>query len=189
MKTLCARIRVHAPRSAGPSYPADSAAIMPAGAEVSTFLRCYHYREGDCSAPHFDKSYTEHADHQLSAFSGYSVLLYLNDGFEGGGTTFFHPDPTIRITRSGLTPVREDLHKLRAVASVEPRRGDVLIFPHGNFNGCHPNPLHEGSVVTTGEKLLIRTDLVFRAPDKKCKLKNKAMGNAPSRPRKGTQSN
>ena len=75
MATLCARIRAHAPRNAGPSYPADSAAIMPAGAEVSTFLRCYHYREGDRSAPHYDKSFTEHFDHQLSAFSGYSVYV------------------------------------------------------------------------------------------------------------------
>ena len=45
-----------------------------------------------------------------------------------------------------------------------PRRGDILVFPHGKFPGCHPDPLHEGSRITRGEKLLIRTDLVFAAP-------------------------
>ena len=54
--------------------------------------------------------------------------------------------------------------KLQVVARVEPRRGDILVFPHGKFPGCHPDPLHEGSRITRGEKLLIRTDVVFAAP-------------------------
>jgi hypothetical protein len=100
----------------------------------------------------------------LETFSAYSVLLYVNDGFEGGATTFFKHNPDVRITRRGLTPVPEDLDKLEPIAKVIPRCGDVLIFPHGNFNGCHPNPLHEGSIVVSGEKCLIRTDLLYRAP-------------------------
>ena len=62
----------------------------------------------------------------------------------------------------------EDMGKLVPHATVVPHCGDVLIFPHGNMNGCHPNPLHEGSTVLSGEKCLIRTDLVYKAaPTKK----------------------
>ena len=112
---------------------------------------------------------------QLDTFSAYSILLYVNDQFNGGGTTFFKHDPTIRITRRGLTPVPEDVSKLESIVTVVPTLGDVLIFPHGKFPGCHPNPLHEGSIVKDGEKCLIRTDLIYKAPPgrKKKRKKNK----------------
>ena len=256
---LCARMRPFLPRQAGPD---NAGPIMSDGRQVSPFLRCYHYKEGDTSTPHYDKSFTEHyrgprgptglevgprtpgtvaggprgcgldggpevEDEgagggggggsgvrvcvdvpaapalvevaasassngggldavgsglratqekqskggqskyrvgQIQRFSAYSVLLYLNDDFDGGETTFFQHDPAIRISRRGLAPHAEDLDKLRVAARVEPRRGDVLVFPHGKFSGCHPDPLHEGSLIRRGEKLLIRTDLVFAAP-------------------------
>ena len=65
----------------------------------------------------------------------------------------------------------EDMGKLVPHATVVPHCGDVLIFPHGNMNGCHPNPLHEGSTVLSGEKCLIRTDLVYKAAPTKKKQK------------------
>ncbi len=49
------------------------------------------------------------------------------------------------------------------VARVVPRAGDVLVFPHGRANGCHPDPLHEGAEVTRGTKTIIRTDVMFRS--------------------------
>ena len=98
---------------------------------------------------------------QLLTFSAYSVLLYLNDDFEGGETTFFRHDPGIRVSRRGLAPHPEDVSKLEPISRVRPRRGDILVFPHGKFRGCHPDPLHEGSLIRCGEKVIIRTDLVF----------------------------
>ena len=35
--------------SIGPGFDAG------VGEEVSTFLRCYHYKTGDASAPHYDR--------------------------------------------------------------------------------------------------------------------------------------
>lgn len=98
---------------------------------------------------------------QLLTFSAYSVLLYLNDDFEGGETTFFRHNPAIRVSRRGLAPHPDDVDKLEPISRVEPRRGDILVFPHGKFKGCYPDPLHEGSLIRRGEKVIIRTDLVF----------------------------
>jgi hypothetical protein len=86
--------------------------------------------------------------------AAFSLLLYLNDGFEGGATTFFADDP-----ERGATPLCERDRLLPC--------GAVLVFPHGAHPGCHPGLLHEGSLVLTGEKLLIRTDILYTpAPPK-----------------------
>eukprot|EP01048_Picozoa_sp_COSAG05_P021982 COSAG05_NODE_4229_length_1612_cov_7.904164_1_plen_248_part_00 len=127
---LAARLRPWLPPLVGP--PGGCAATLaPPGSEVSGFFRCYHYKEGDVSNPHFDRSFREHdntmqvaaeevghsteegaaAPQQqrnrragrgpLIAFSAYSVLLYLNDDFEGGCTTFFSADDAAKFGRKG----------------------------------------------------------------------------------------
>ncbi|CAE8629706.1 unnamed protein product [Polarella glacialis] len=162
--TLAQRIRPVLPTAAGPKNLAE---LEAQGKEISTFLRCYLYSPGDSSKPHFDRPWSEHTpDGALAVFSAYSVLVYLSDSFEGGHTTFFQQDDAVRISCSGLTPIC-DRDALVAVAQVAPRSGDILFFPHGSRSGCFPNPLHEGSTVVGGEKLLIRTDLLFRMPQKR----------------------
>lgn len=73
----------------------------------------------------------------------FTFLLYLNDEFEGGETTFFVPSP-----REGT------LNAYR----VRPVIGGVAIFPHGETKGAL---LHEGSSVTKGAKYIIRTDIEY----------------------------
>ncbi|KAG0160791.1 hypothetical protein PDIDSM_8321 [Penicillium digitatum] len=75
--------------------------------------------------------------------SMYTFLLYLNDDFEGGETTFFMPAPR-EGTLNGY-PVR-------------PVMGAVAIFPHGESNGAL---LHEGTGVRKGAKYIIRTDVEY----------------------------
>ncbi len=165
---ICDRLRPFCPETAGPQ---NSARLTATSTYISPFLRCYYYKPGDFSAPHFDKSFTEHIvdpdtkkKGRLRQFSSYSVLIYLTSDFLGGETTFFHKEG-VRISKSGLTPVRESEgggeRSLDVNYRVQGKAGDVLLFPHGNHSGCHPNPLHEGSILQRGEKLLIRTDLVF----------------------------
>ena len=86
---------------------------------------------------------------RLQSFSAYSILFYLNDDFTGGETTFFAEDARLQTSKSGLTPATDEA-QLRIAAAFAPQEGDVLLFPHGNHPGCHPNPLHEGSRVTSG---------------------------------------
>src|SRR5450432_1726733 len=73
----------------------------------------------------------------------FTFLIYLNDDFEGGETTFFLPS-----WREGV---------LNAYP-VRPVMGSVLMFPHGNANGAL---LHEGTGVRKGKKYVIRTDVEY----------------------------
>lgn len=75
--------------------------------------------------------------------SMYTFLLYLNDEFEGGETTFFMP-----AAREGTL----NGYPLRPVM------GSVAIFPHGESNGAL---LHEGTGVRNGAKYIIRTDVEY----------------------------
>lgn len=73
----------------------------------------------------------------------FTFLLYLNDEFEGGETTFFIPGQREGILNA--YPVR-------------PVMGGVAVFPHGETNGAL---LHEGTSVKKGAKYIIRTDIEY----------------------------
>ena len=45
------------------------------------------------------------------------------------------------------------------------------MFPHGKHPGWHPDPLHEGSLVRTGYKTIIRSDVVYTAQKTKRELR------------------
>jgi len=64
--------------------------------------------------------------------SCYSFLVYLNSGFGGGATTF--------ITKPAVV--------------IQPEIGMALLFQHPI--------IHEGSVVTSGVKYVVRSDLMYR---------------------------
>lgn len=73
----------------------------------------------------------------------YTFLIYLNDDFEGGETTYFLPS------------VKEGV--LNAYP-VKPVMGAVAVFPHGDAKNA---PLHEGTGVRKGAKYVIRTDVEY----------------------------
>jgi hypothetical protein len=97
-------------------------------AGINERFRCYRYKAGMRFAPHKDGAFYRD-DYEQSC---YSFLVYLNEGFEGGNTTFA-TDPEI---------------------SIKPRTGMGLLFQHPI--------IHEGSVVTAGVKYVARTDLMYR---------------------------
>lgn len=72
-----------------------------------------------------------------------TFLIYLNDDFDGGNTTFFIPS-------------KEQEGVLNAFP-VKPSRGCVLVFPHGTCEA----PLHEGSPVLKGCKYVVRTEVEY----------------------------
>lgn len=65
-----------------------------------------------------------------------TVQLYLNEGFEGGATTFIHHDD-----------------EKKNVPCI-PRTGMVLVFQHDIY--------HEGSALIKGRKYTIRTDVMYK---------------------------
>ena len=95
-------------------------------------FRCYRYRPGMRFAPHSDGAFYRDSNE----WSQYTYLVYLNDQFEGGQTTFL-TEPEIAI---------------------QPETGLGLLFQHPI--------IHEGSLVTSGVKYVARTDLMYRLQQK-----------------------
>lgn len=91
-------------------------------------FRCYRYKPGMRFAPHSDGSFVRNENEM----SFYTFLVYLNEGFEGGETTFFTQPEVV----------------------VKPVAGDGVLFQHPL--------VHEGSLVTSGTKYVARTDIMYR---------------------------
>jgi len=105
-------------------------------------FRCYKYEGGNVYRPHVDGAwpgsgvvdgkyqYDMHGDR----WSKLTFIIYFNEDFEGGATTFFTPS--------------KQFGSLDTIG-VRPRMGSVLCFPHGDTAG---SLVHEGSAVTSGMK-------------------------------------
>ncbi len=109
-----------------PRAPHEIHGMVLAG--VNERFRCYRYQPGMRFAPHRDGSF-HRSDIEQSC---YSLIIYLNEGFEGGNTTFA-TSPEI---------------------SIRPQVGLGLLFQH--------SLIHEGSVVVSGTKYAARSDLMYR---------------------------
>ena len=101
------------------------------------------------------------SDHNAEeVVSRLTVLMYLNDDFVGGETSFFRP-----ASSSSSSKPRED--QLALIAAVKPVAGSCLVFPQGVGEGGVDYarehwPLHEGSAVISGSpKYVIRSDVLF----------------------------
>lgn len=92
-------------------------------------LRFYRYRPGQRFAPHMDHWYQP----DPLQISLHSVLLYLNDNFQGGETHF-----------------TEQLDE-----RVQPKTGRVAVFQH--------KLRHEGCPVIQGTKYAVRSDVIYAA--------------------------
>lgn len=101
--------------------------------EINERMRFLRYDNGDQFKPHSDASYGRPDN---SARTLITLQIYLNEGFKGGETTFLHR--------------RTNINKC---VPVVPKTGMILVFEH--------NILHEGSLVKSGRKYTIRTDVLY----------------------------
>jgi len=92
-------------------------------------VRVYRYTPGQRFRPHHDGFFRRNE----REFSALTMLLYLNDDFEGGETSIFDP---------------------RVAQRVGAKAGMVLCF-------FHPM-VHEGCEVTHGRKYVLRSDVMYR---------------------------
>jgi hypothetical protein len=99
--------------------------------------RFYRYDPGQTFKPHRDGSYMRMKSYEESQLT---FMIYLNDGMTGGDTRFF----------AGMEHVA--LH--RPYLSVQPRKGMALAFLHSVW--------HEGAVVHSGQKYVLRTDVMYK---------------------------
>lgn len=111
-------------------------------------FRFCRYRKGQFFSRHRDGAYRPSS----GVTTKLTFMLYLNDGdtFSGGHTDFFDgPEPEARL-----------------LASYQPRQGSLIVFDHRLW--------HEGRPVHEGEKIIMRSDFLFREtgetpPEKKGK--------------------
>lgn len=120
-------------------------------------FRFYRYARGDHFKPHTDGSWpgSRVINRQLvhDAYgdrdSQMTILLFLSDGYTGGGTLFFVHD---------TLAAGDDTQTSPNVVAVSTPKGAALFFPHGS----HPQHcLHAGEKVESGVKYIIRTDVLY----------------------------
>jgi len=100
-----------------------------------------------------------------------TVLIYLNDDFNGGHTKFYEPACDRESKHNDDVSGEEGIN---VIASIKPRAGSILVFPQAVSEIAVERarniwPLHEGSPVTSTAdssnrsrpKYVIRTDVLF----------------------------
>ena len=100
--------------------------------------RFYRYQPGQTFKPHRDGPYLRMKTGEQSEVT---FMIYLNDGMVGGETRFFTD-----IEQAFQQPPYPYL-------SVQPKAGMALVFLHSIW--------HEGAVVQSGQKYVLRTDVMY----------------------------
>eukprot|EP01137_Pigoraptor_chileana_P010420 Opistho-2@60034 len=95
-------------------------------------LRFLRYDPGEKFEPHFDGAYVRENGER----SFITVQLYLNEGYQGGSTSF-------------LDSTEDGAQRFDYI----PKTGSVLVFQH--------RLLHEGALLREGRKYTIRTDIMY----------------------------
>ncbi|ODQ79640.1 hypothetical protein BABINDRAFT_8541 [Babjeviella inositovora NRRL Y-12698] len=105
-------------------------------------LRIYRYRAGHHFGKHYDESVPVTVE-RVRGETRWTLLIYLtgDEEFVGGGTIFYPPSSTKRNARS---------------LNIHPSKGMALLHKHGD--DCL---LHEGELVSQGEKWILRSDIVY----------------------------
>jgi hypothetical protein len=98
-------------------------------------LRLYRYDVGQL----FDWHYDGHFARSNGERSMFTFMVYLNDDFEGGATSF-------SLVGYGVASIGDMIR-------ITPRKGMALLFHHPI--------LHRGDTVTEGRKYVLRTDVMY----------------------------
>lgn len=119
---------------------------------ISRFLdnwRYCKYVEGQHFSPHYDGS-KKFGTYEMSIFT---VNIYLNDGFDGGGTRFYM-DCEENACENNFDVAGEITH------IIQPKMGSALVFNH-----CNKGYLHDGETfiptANVQAKYIMRADLVY----------------------------
>lgn len=147
--------------------------------------RLYKYSPGDFFLQHTDGAWPGsgevdgryiHDMYEGEALSWITFLIYLNDDFEGGGTTIYlsngHGHEYFDEEEDESDDSEEDTGNSPPIngeepsfVEIRPRQGSVLCFYHG----YHPlSRLHQGETVLEGTKYVARTDVLYQRKQAIC---------------------
>eukprot|EP00760_Papus_ankaliazontas_P012942 PhM_4_TR15619/c0_g4_i1/m.68469 len=110
---------------------------------VNEVMKISRYQKGGAFADHRDGPWIPCENYG----SVFTVLIYLNDDFVGGETTFI-------LEQSVAMDLGESAVRKRHRAGVHPQRGAMVLFEH--------DALHSGQLVESGVKYILRTEVIFR---------------------------
>ncbi|OWZ75759.1 hypothetical protein C365_06329 [Cryptococcus neoformans Bt85] len=120
---------------------------------LSPNIRVYHYPPHTFFGQHYDMPQLDLASRRLSCWT---VLVYLSDGVTGGGTTFYPHEETGKKGKKGSKTGFK--YGQKGKVTVEPKAGRMLLHWHGvSGGGCMK---HEGDEVLSGDKWVLRTDVL-----------------------------
>jgi hypothetical protein len=106
-------------------------------------MRFLKYYPGGYFATHFDGQYRRPDGSERSFIT---IQIYINEGFEGGETTFYKGNT--------YTYARHINDPDGSPNPIVPKIGRVLVFQH--------DILHEGTLLISGIKYTIRTDVMYK---------------------------
>ena len=113
--------------------------------ELNERLRFLKYTPGDFFLPHHDGTYVRPDGKKKGHRSHITIILYLNENCYGGQTRFVAEEPGVDI--------EYDINTETYGVDVIPKTGSVLVFQH--------DLLHQGVLLESGVKYIIRSDVMF----------------------------
>lgn len=127
-------------------------------------FRVYRYRPGHYFGQHYDESNFVQVEDMTTnpekprvkrGVTKWTLLIYLTGEDQGevaGGATMFYPEIGVPVG----TKYKSGSNNTKNALQVNLEKGTMLLHKHGQ--DCL---LHEGALVTSGAKWVLRTDLVF----------------------------
>lgn len=124
----------------GMSSKLSSGIWTPVG--LNPCFRIVKYEPGGFFYPHYDGGF----DIDIDCSSVKTFMLYLNDDFDGGATSFYSEDGD---TEMYMRPLERDV-----IYKYVPKAGDCVIFNHWL--------MHDGGVVRSNEKWICRSEVMYQ---------------------------
>lgn len=120
---------------------------------INPLLRFIRYKKSGFLIPHYDAPFVKNSyEKSLS-----TLVIYLTDNDDGETRFLFDDQINLKIndrdfSDKNYTPKEKDV-----LLKIKPKAGDAIIFDH--------RLLHDSDKVGENEKIIIRTDLMFRRED------------------------
>jgi hypothetical protein len=120
------------------------------------FWRYCKYSHSDKFEPHYDgcKKLIQPKE-DIYEMTVYTLNIYLNDGFEKGGTRFYMKCQE-RAPRFDIEAAGEVTHV------IPPKKGSALVFNHCNKGYLHDGEALDVSQTEVKDKYIMRADLIYR---------------------------
>ena len=132
---------------------------------VNLAMRLNKYDRGEHFSPHKDAQYAPSGDER----SLLSLIIYLNDCYEGGETNFYFPKQMPKIDIKGLTVTEEidaygGLENGFECVKIQPKKGFAVLFTHNLLHEA--TPFQKMNRYEYGCRLVLRTDVLVRRTEK-----------------------